>query len=187
MVNESAAVPEFSRPFSADQAGSRVVTRDIEATPAECAALAERLDLIALDSLSASLRVRRQPDGLIRVDGRLAADVVQSCVVTLAPVASRCTAAFSMRFGAGAMPEALHEIEVDSVGEDDPEPIVDGHIDLGEAVVQQLAVSLDPYPRVPGATLPAELADGAADEAEVTRENPFAGLSRLRGDPGDER
>ena len=142
---------------------------------------------LALDSLSASLRLRRLPDGLVRVSGRLAADVVQSCVVTLAPVASHCAAEFSMRFGAGAMPETVREIEVDSVGEDDPEPIVDGHIDLGEAVVQQLAVSLDPYPRAPGAALPAGLADHAAGDDEAAGENPFAALERLRGGDGGER
>ncbi len=187
MVNESAVLPEFSRPFSADQAGSRETARDIEATPAERAALAERLALLALDSLSASLRIRRLPDGLVRVSGRFAADLVQSCVVTLAPVASHCAAEFSMRFGAGAMPETPGEIEVDSVGEDAPEPIVDGHIDLGEAVVQQLAVSLDPYPRAPGAALPAELADDAADGGEGAGENPFAALVRLRAEDGGER
>jgi hypothetical protein len=30
-----------------------------------------------------------------------------------------------------------------------PEPIVDGEIDLGEAVVQLMAEALDPYPRLP--------------------------------------
>jgi hypothetical protein len=182
MVNDAAVAPEFSRPFPADQAGSREVTRDIEASPAERAALADRLDLIALDSLSASLRVRRLPDGLIRVSGRLDADVVQSCVVTLAPVASHCAAEFSMRFGAGAMPEVPHEIEIDSEGEDEPEPIADGQIDLGEAVVQQLAVSLDPYPRAPGAALPEDAAEGGAESG---KESPFGSLARLRGGSGE--
>lgn len=185
MVNDSAVVPEFSRPIPVDQIGNREMLREIEATPAERAALAERLDLIALDGLAASLRVRRLPDGLIRVSGRFAAEVVQSCVVTLAPIPTECAADFSMRFGEIAAPETLREIEVEAEGEDEPEPVVDGQIDLGEAVVQQLAVSLDPYPRAPGAAFPDAPLD--AEEDNGPRENPFATLAKLKGESGNDR
>jgi uncharacterized metal-binding protein YceD (DUF177 family) len=184
MVHDAAAaIAEFSRPVSADQIGNQEVTREIEASPAERAALAERLDLIALDALTATLRLRRLPDGLIWLSGRLVAEVVQSCVVTLAPIPSRCAVEFTMRFGAvGQAPESLREIEVASEGEDEPEPLVDGQIDLGESVVQQLAVSLDPYPRAPGAALPEALATG--DDAEGpggAEKSPFIALAKLKG------
>jgi uncharacterized metal-binding protein YceD (DUF177 family) len=184
MVNDSVAVPEFSRPLPVDQVGGHELVREIEATAAERAALAERLDLIALDSLTARLRLRRLAGGLIRVDGSFDAEVVQACVVTLAPVASRCAEAFTMLFGEGAEPEAVHEIEVDGEAEDEPEPVIDGRIDLGEAVVQQLAVSLDPYPRAPGAKVPAAFA-GEAEAGGDSAENPFAALTKLRPGPGE--
>lgn len=186
MVNESVAVPEFSRPIPIDQIGGRETVREIEATPAERAALAERLDLVALDGLTATLRLRRLPGGMIRVSGRFAAEVVQSCVVTLVPVPAHCAAAFSMRFGEIATLETLREIEVAAEGEDEPEPVEGGQIDLGEAVVQQLAVTLDPYPRAPGATLP-EAPSDADEEAGAEEVNPFAALAKLTGDPGDDR
>jgi uncharacterized metal-binding protein YceD (DUF177 family) len=186
MVNEASEVPEFSRSVLVDQVGGAELVREIEATPGERTALAERLDLIALDSLTATLRLRRLPDGLIRVSGRFDAEVVQACVVTLAPVANHCGDAFTMHFGGAREPESVREIEVASVGEDEPEPITDGRIDLGEAVVQQLAVSLDPYPRAPGAKLP-ETAAGDAAEAEAARENPFAALAQLRRRQRDDR
>ena len=44
-------------------------------------------------------------------------------------------------------------------------------LDLGEAAAEQLALSLDPYPRAPGAELPE-----VATEAEA---NPFAALRRM--------
>lgn len=185
MVNGSVAVPEFSRPVPVDRIGGRETVREIAATPAECAALAERLDLIALDGLTATLRLRRLPGGLIRVSGRFVAEVVQSCVVTLVPVPAHCDVTFSMRFGEIAMPETLREIEVAAEGEDEPEPVEDGQIDLGEAVVQQLAVSLDPYPRAPGAALPEGSSD-ADDEAGAAKVHPFAVLTKLTGDPGDD-
>ena len=187
MVNESVEQPEFSRSVLVDQVGSAELAHDIEATPGERAALAERLDLVALDSLKASLRMRRLPDGLIRVSGRFDADVVQACVVTLAPVASHCGETFSMLFGGESQPEPLHEIEVESIGEDEPEPIAGGRIDLGEAVVQQLAVSLDPYPRAPGAKLPETAATGDGAGEEEARENPFAALAELHRRQQDDR
>lgn len=182
MVNEAVSVPEFSRPLQVDQVGTAELVREIEATPAERAALAERLDLISLDLLEAVLRLRRLSSGLIEVNGRFAADVVQSCVVTLAPVAQHCSEEFTMLFGGRADLPPLREVEIEAAGADEPEPIVEGRIDLGEAVVQQLAVNLDPYPRAPGARLP----DLATEDGPV-RENPFAALQRLRDGPQGDR
>jgi len=44
--------------------------------------------------------------------------------------------------------EAARDIVLD--GESDPvEPLEGGRIDIGEAVAQQLSLSLDPFPRAP--------------------------------------
>jgi hypothetical protein len=50
-------------------------------------------------------------------------------------------------------------------------------VDLGEVVAEQLALALDPYPRLPDAVV--ELPDDPVEEAEP-RPNPFAALARLR-------
>ncbi len=183
MVEDSVATPEFSRPIPVDQIGSGESARDIEASPAERAAVASRLGLRALDRLTASLRLRRLPDGLIRLSGRFAADVVQNCVVTLEPVAGHCSEALAMRFGQVDPATIEAEIEVESLAEDDPEPIVGGCIDLGEAVVQQLAVSLDPYPRLPGASVPAALS--GENEDGTAAAGAFAALAKLRKGAAD--
>ena len=52
------------------------------------------------------------------------------------------------------------------------------HLELGEAIAEQLSLALDPYPRVPGATL--ELDDDAEAAPEATRPNPFAKLAGLK-------
>jgi hypothetical protein len=59
-------------------------------------------------------------------------------------------------------------------GPDDPDEIesADGIADLGEAVAEQLALALDPYPRAPDAELPPEANDEAA--------GAFAALAALR-------
>ena len=61
-------------------------------------------------------------------------------------------------------PEAPDEIEAEG-----------DSVDLGEAIAEQLALALDPYPRVPGAALP-----GEGEGEEPPPSGPFAGLAALR-------
>ena len=51
-------------------------------------------------------------------------------------------------------------------------PYAGGAADLGEATVEQLALALDPFPRKPGAALPADVTE------EVS--GPFAALLARR-------
>ncbi|MDO8606135.1 MAG: DUF177 domain-containing protein [Phaeospirillum sp.] len=179
MTHEQLVTPEFSRPLLVDQLPAKVSRHSIEAEPGECTALAERLGLIEVKSLSA--KVEAQPlarSGFIRVNGRLTARVVQTCVVTLVPLEVTVEDAFELIF---APPEAIldeeEEIELSWEQQDPPDPIIDGCIDIGEVVVEHLALALDPFPRAPDAVfkpLP------EAQEAGDGRVNPFAVLSSLR-------
>ena len=172
-------VPEFSRPVLVDQLPAKVSRRTITAEPAECKAVAERLDLVEVTGLSA--KVELEPlarSGFIRVNGRLTVHVVQTCVVTLAPLPATVEEDFHLTF---APPEAAldedEEIEVSWDQQDPPDPIVNGCIDIGEVVVEHLALALDPFPRAPDAAFqpPPEEPDNAGGRA-----NPFAALSSLR-------
>lgn len=104
------------------------------------------------------------------------ADVVQLCVVSLEPVAQHLAEDFSLTFSLDPVPTE-DDLELTLADEDLPEEVLDGVIDLGEAAVQQLAVSLDPYPRRPGAQVPAALTP-----AEAEPDGPFAALGKLKGD-----
>ncbi len=166
--------PEFSRPMALARippAGRQVA---LHATPAECAALALRFGIVAVNSFAAELNLRPEQGGGIAIEGRIAAEVVQDCVVTLEPVVQRIDEAVHLRIlGRGEEPSDDPEApdDVDAPG---------GVADLGEALAEQLALSLDPYPRATGAELPGEVA--AEPEAPPDPPvNPFAGLSALRG------
>lgn len=165
--------PEFSRPFAADRLGKTAITETLLAGPAECAALAKRLKIVALSQLSAVVTLERTLAGLIHVSGRLEADVVQTCVVTLVDFPSHVEDSFALDFG-NAPAEFGDEIDLDP-DYDPPEPIEGGVIDLGELVAQYLALALDPHPRAPGATLDAELS--GLDTGETS---PFAVLKNLK-------
>lgn len=176
---------EFFRPFDTGEMSDDVAEREISANDAERAALAQRFGLQALGRLSASLTIRRVGDGMFHVSGRLSAAVVQQCVITLEPLPVSLDEPVVVTFAkprvAGAKGKSATAEAEEGLEDVGPE-IMDGDlIDLGEAVAQQLAVSLDPYPRAPGASLQAVLPRGPAKEAaEEKRPGPFAVLETLR-------
>jgi uncharacterized metal-binding protein YceD (DUF177 family) len=177
-IKEAAPV-EFSRPAALDRAALVAHVREIAATADERAALAGRLGLLSLDKLAARLSWRRQPGGIIRLEGELEAAVSQSCVVTLEPVAAALKERF-VRYFARDLAAAQDEVVIDPAADDPPEPLGDGMVDLGEIVVEQLAIALDPYPRSAGAGLPDGLGGSAAAARPAEAEHPFDVLATLR-------
>ncbi len=164
--------PEFSRPIGLDEIQTGEVGRTIVADDAERAALAARFDLIAVEALQASVRVQRVPGGpLVRVSGRLTADVVQRCVVTLAPLATHIEEEFIETFGPSGYRAPEGEPESDL-----PEVFDDNGIDVGELAAQLLLLSLDSYPRAPGAEVAQETRPG---ELGGGRSRPFAALGEM--------
>lgn len=174
----SMATPEFSRLVRVETLAPGETVLDVTAAPDERQALAERLGLLALDALSATLRLRPEPDGSYLVRASLRAEVVQSCVVTLVAVPAVVDAEFERRFAAG---DNLHDTAEEEVlgPEDPPDPLIDGAIDVGEAVAEQLALELDPFPRAPNVSFDGYSTDpdGAG---EPDRPNPFAALEKLK-------
>lgn len=149
---------------------------ELVADEAERAAVAQRLALPRIDRLEAYVTLSRPSGERVRVSGRLAAAIEQSCVVTGEPVPAHVDEPFALLF----MPEPRPERPDDEIelGEEDCDVVFhDGAmIDLGTAIADTLALSLDPYPRSAGA-------DGALREAGVLTEeqaSPFAALAQLK-------
>ena len=156
--------------------GDRV---DLSADADERAAIAQRLGLDGIDRLEAHAALSRTKD-VVRASGRLGAALTQSCVVTGEPVAAHIDEAFDLVFMPA--PESRSHDEEIELGEADCDTVFhDGAtIDLGTAIADTLALSIDPYPRSAGA-------EAALREAGVMTEeqaSPFAALAKLRG--GDE-
>jgi uncharacterized metal-binding protein YceD (DUF177 family) len=133
----------IARPVAVDPWPSGGIELSLEATPAERRALAERFDLVAVDRFAGHARLERSGKGeAVILRGRLEAQVVQSCVVSLEDVRSTVDEAFECRFiwpGAG-MPDEL-------AWDQDVEVLEGSELDIGEVFAQQLALALDPYPR----------------------------------------
>lgn len=164
---------ELSRALALDAIGNDGRTqRTVRATADECVAVARRLELQDLSGFCADMTIDRVIGGEILVRGRVVADVVQTCVVTLEPVPAHVDETFEVRFTTrdDAVPHDL------VIGPDDepPEPITGDVLDIGELATQQLALALDPWPRLPDAALPEEVVRDPA------RDGPFAALAALR-------
>lgn len=174
--------PEFSRPIRVDHIPAAGMRLDVEAKPQERIALAERFDLPSIDLLKAEVHLKPMAGGgLVRLDAIITAKVVQSCVVSLEPIPAELREEFSLSFGAPMPEEVGTEIELSLEDEDPPEPIIDGVIDVGEAVAEHLSLALDPFPRKAGIAF-----EGGEEPtpAEVKRPSPFAVLAQLHKNKG---
>ena len=155
----------------------------IVATPEECVAIARSFGILALGRLEAKVTLWPWNRVGLQLDGRLRAEAVQACVVTLEPVAEKIDHTFSLKFlppeTQVAHPKTVAEAEVivEVDAEDPPDPLEGPMLDLGRILTEQLALALDPYPRAPGADLSAVLGSEADGPS-----SPFAALSRLKGD-----
>jgi uncharacterized metal-binding protein YceD (DUF177 family) len=170
-------IEDFAHRLTLDRIrdGDRV---DLVADDDERRAIAARLDLATLHRLEAHASLARDGEK-IRATGRVAASLDQCCVVTGEPVAAHVDEAFEIAFV--PEPRTGAEEEVELRPEDCDVVFHDGAaIDLGTAIADTLALSLDPYPR-------SASAETALREAGVLSEEeagPFAILARLRKDLG---
>lgn len=172
---------EFPRPLSLDRVSSTQHREEITATEKERADLAARFSLVSLDRLVAQFTLKRVRRDLVRVKGHITAELVQACVITLDPIPASIDERFEVDFLEG-MPIPETDLELDAEAADAPEPAPNGWIDLGEMAAEHLGLALDPYPRKPGASIPAEwVAEPTEVPAEAERPNPFAQLEKVKG------
>lgn len=179
----------LSRPLTVAEVPPEGLELEIVATEPERAALARLNGIPAVLSLVARLRVRRfRGDGL-EATGGLQARLRQTCVLSLEDFDSDVQEPIEVRFAPpaeaprprsrrrGAEPDEPQEHEV--LGDDPPDPLIGGSVDLGAVVSEFLTLALDPYPRRPGA----QFAEPAPEEqAAAASVSPFARLRRPQND-----
>lgn len=148
-----------------------------EATPDECAAVAQWIDAPKVTSLTADYRLIRR-GSQVKLSGTLHAVLTRTCVVTLEPFETVVDEPVTMRFSEHASADGAAEASVshDADEEDLPDPIVNGRIDVGAVTAEFLSLGLDPYPR--------KAAGEFRYEEDTGKENPFAALAKLKGGQG---
>jgi uncharacterized metal-binding protein YceD (DUF177 family) len=141
---------DFSNPLMLGDLSRAPARLTLEANPSECALIAERLGLPSVEALSAKITVRRT-SSRIYVQGTFTATFTQVCVVSLDPFDTTEEGEVDEEF---LLTDDRESPEIDL----DPdaviaEPLSGDSLDIGELVIQNLSLSLDPHPRAPGAAL----------------------------------
>lgn len=167
---------DFRLPFShvlrINEIGAGV-TRLLVPDDSERVRIAKALDLASLSTFECELSVAPAHLGWT-LSGHVKAKAEQVCGITLEPLPVTVDA----RFAVGLVEEAdiTAEVEV-TLDDDSPDVIEDGKIDLGQYAVEQLALSLDPFPRKPGAEF--------VQPDEPAEISPFSVLKQIRTDDGN--
>jgi hypothetical protein len=192
--------PAFSRPLEVGEVPPEGLDLTVSATEAERQAIAAAIGLERLAKLEASFRVVPRGKGGLAATGEMRARLTQICVVTLDPFDSEIVEPIDVKFAPATFPAeagmpagsasrrrrhgarledsaAAAVPAVEWEGEDPPDPIVDGRIDLGALAAEFLALALHPYPRKPGVEF--EEPEAVADDP--VGESPFSKLQALKG------
>ena len=179
---------EFPRPLVIEPWPDAGIAVEFAADPGERRALARRFGLLELRSLAIEGRLDRGDDSReLRFHGWLEAEVVQACVVTLEPVPATIRQPVERRWrraepgaevGTASPPHHIWLLDED---EDEVDIVTGRTIDLGEAMAEELALALDPYPRAADADdlVLRDLGPNISVGAEQPAESPFAALRQL--------
>ena len=181
--------PEFDYSVSLEQIGEREFAVSANADAASREAVARRLEIPSVESLSFSARCKLiDRQRFLRITGQMHARVQVNCVVTLEPFEIELDEPLDLRFavsrdlvkpGDVAPHEELELSEAEALL---PEYVEDGRVNLGGLAVEALSLALPDYPRKPGVQLPPEVvAEEAADNVEsLDSYRPFAKLAALK-------
>jgi hypothetical protein len=190
MIQSSEKSPksELERMIDLERMGAGGAALDVVASENERLALARRFGFLGLPAFSARVTVDRRPGGQVVVEGRLRGRIVQSCILTLDPVAQDLDDTFRIVFKQGLDEERDRESgeAILSAQADAPEPLSGNMLDIGEIIAEQLSLAADPYPRKPGVKLEDVLPkprSGRSGGRPEQRRHPFAGLAALRDKP----
>ena len=170
----------FSHSYNLARLGNAGDTVHFAADPAQLAAIAKWAGIPSLEKFETEVEIKKLAPNRFGLAFHLAADVTQSCVVTLEPVASHMDRRFTRELvfvGASRhrdVADSAPDLVLDTDQEEGPEVIDSLHLDLATPVLEEFALSLDPYPRRPGVEFAAETPDSDRPES------PFAVLKGLK-------
>lgn len=177
---------EWSHFFDVDDLGKHETKIKIEPSEEELEDLARRLGVKAVKNVTANLIIASK--NAVHVQGEFNATVTQECVVTLedfdTEISEPVEGWFADKNSTVSFAAAKQEKEAStSRGEvemleeqEDPEPIIDGVIDLGELVSQHISLAIPAYPKKEGARHEFGDDNVQIDEKSPLRKNPFEAL-----------
>lgn len=162
----------YSEPLRLHQIGAGL-QRQLVPDAESLKRIIKALDLQSLEGFAVDISLTPTVSGW-KMEGRVVAEAVQTCGLTLEPLPVHVDRRFSINLiEAVERPANDEDQEIDiELDDSTPDEIEDGRLDLGQYAVEQLALSLDPFPRKPGAVF-----EQPAEPGEIS---PFAVLKGLQ-------
>lgn len=183
---------EWSEFVDAEDVGTKTKKKVISIPQKNKKLVSKRLGLESIEELIATVDLERNSvNQTIYARGELTAKLTQKCVVTAEPLEEDVTGEFEAWYADTTQAVSFEKARRERLSQkeqedqpimdesDDPEPIIEGKIDIGELVVQNLSLIINPYPRKQGVRLGLETTDDQKDDYDYT--NPFAKLKDWKG------
>lgn len=181
--------PALTYPVPVLNLPQKGLTIKLGTTESERVALAAQHALEAVNAFEAAMLLTRWKKNGVRIRGKIEAQIVQLCVVTLEPITNSIEEEIDTTF----VPEnsRLARLELDESGElvldaegaDIPETFSGDKIDLGAIVTEFFELAIDSYPRKPGISTETAPVVFESGDQEVAPDSPFAKLAQLRNKP----
>lgn len=169
---------EFSYPLKIDELGQGIQNYKISADKAELENLAEILQVPAVNSFEADIKINFQKKkGELKVSGQVKANLGLESVVSLTPFNKDYTADFEILYDTNASYEDVYS-EDEDINLDVPDIVLDGKIDLADIAIEQLALIMEDYPRLEGEEFEEIIEED--NEEDTISNNPFAVLKKLK-------
>ncbi|HTK35954.1 MAG TPA: YceD family protein [Caulobacteraceae bacterium] len=170
-------IVDWSVPVRLSDVGRGPEARRLEPDEAQRKQIAAALGLAGLPAFSGEIRLVPWHDGA-EIHGRWTAKVTYACGLTLEPFDEDLEGDFTVRAVPPSSPLAAEdeaaeaELDLDPEADDPPDVLEGEALDLAGYLIEDLSLSLDPFPRKPGAVFePPNLGEP---------ESPFAVLKRLK-------
>ena len=188
-LKEELTEQEWSHFFDIEDMDGDHMALSIEASEEECEDIARRVKINEIKDVKADIQILKQSGAAsYHVKGTVLATVIQECVVTLEPIETQIkeplegwfadkerTVSFAVakRQREGVRNNGEVEIMAES---DDPEPLIEGVIDLGELVTQHISLAIPAYPHKEGVEYEVTDDKFKLDDDSPLKKNPFEAL-----------
>ncbi len=166
---------DFSYPLKIDELGQGEQCYKLSADKAELETLAEILQVPAVNSFTADIRLKfYKRRAILEAWGTVTANLGLISVISLEPFNKDYRAEFKLTYDTNATYEDIRELDEDIEAEI-PDIIIGGKIDLADIAIEQLALVMEDHPRKDGE----EFAPVIEDVAPI-KNTPFAALAKLK-------
>jgi hypothetical protein len=167
---------QFSYPFDllSVQKGGR--EENLTVPEAACGAIAEAYNVDGIEDFTARFRLTRLAKDEYALVGHFSAVVLQTCILTLKPMRTLTEQDFERRYDivpsrTAKKPDSAAIVELDS---EDRETLQGTSLDLAVPLLEELSLSIDPYPKIEGARFEGDFGESSSEES------PFAVLRLLK-------